>query len=121
MKKVFILPYSEALSDSDFATGYVKDMHVIYKRNYYPFNQVGNIFTFIHGFFSLDENILTEKRKDLKAKQSFEPLSTRQQKAKNLILELNQTLTSLKSKQKIKVKNKDLLIRCKNYISFYSE
>ena len=54
MKKVFVLPYSEALSDSDFATGYVKDMHVIYKRNYYPFNQEGHVFTFVHGFFSLD-------------------------------------------------------------------
>jgi len=121
MKKVFVLPYSATLDSSEFQTGYVKDMHVIYKRNYYPFNQVGDVFTFIHGFFSLDENLLIEKRKDLKAKQSFEPLSARQQKAKNLILELNQTLESVKLKRRIKVNTIKLLTNCKNYISFYSE
>ena len=121
MKKVYVLPYSATLDSSDFQTGYVKDNHVIYKRNYYPFNKVGDVFTFIHGFFSFDENLLIEKRKELKAKQSFEPLSARQQKAKNLILELNQTLDSINSKQRVKVKNIDLLTRCKNYISYYSE
>ena len=121
MKKVYILPYSATLDSSEFQSGYVKDNHVIYKMNYYPFNKVGDIFTFIHGFFSFDESLLKEKRKDLKAKQPFEPLSARQQKAKNLILELNQTLDSIQSKHRVNVKNIDLLARCKNYISYYSE
>jgi len=121
MKKVYVLPYSATLDNSEFQSGILKGDSIVYNKRYYPFNQVGDVFTFVHGFFSLDENLLKEKRKDLKAKQSFEPLSSRQQKAKNLVLELNQTLSSLKSKQKLKVKNTDLLTRCKNYISYYSE
>ena len=121
MKKVFVLPYSEALSDSDFATGYVKDMHVIYKRNYYPFNQVGDVFTFIHGFFSENKKDLIDKRNELQAKNNEVVINDRKIKANKLIFDIENAIDGLVSDSKTRLELIDTLLRCKNYISFYSE
>lgn len=117
MKKVFVLPYSEVLKDSDFVTGYLKGISVIYKKNYYPFNQIGNVFTFQHGFFSLDENMLKEKRKGLQMDNNIATQTTKISKENSLILQIEQAINILSSRSYNAPEVVEVLLRCKDYIA----
>mgnify|MGYP001372014958 FL=1 len=121
MKKVYVLPYSEVLNDSDFTSGAIKGISVIYKKNYYPFMQLGKVFTFQHGFFSLDEDALKEKRKELQESNDKNVLSDRKVKANKLIFEIENAIDGLVSDSKTRIDLINTLLSCKNYISYYSE
>ncbi len=123
MKKVFVLPYSATLDSSEFQTGILKirSNSIVYNKRYYPFNQVGRVFTFQHGFFSENKKDLIEKRNELQAKNNEVVINDRKIKANSLIFEIEQAINDLSSNSKTKVNPTDILLRCKNYISFYSE
>lgn len=122
MKKLFMLPYSEIMTDSDFNTAYVKGASIIYKKNYYPFTMVDRIyFTFAHGICHFDIDVLKNKRRELREKEKQNIIADRKVKANSLIFEIEQAINDLSSNSKTKVNPTDILLRCKNYISFYSE
>lgn len=123
MKKVFVLPYSATLDSSEFQTGILKirSNSIVYNKRYYPFNQVGRVFTFQHGFFSENKKDLIDKRNELQAKNNEVVINDRKIKANKLIFDIENAIDGLVSDSKTRLELIDTLIRCKNYISFYSE
>lgn len=118
MKKVFVLPYSATLDNSDFQTGILKGVSIVYNKRYYPFNQVGDIFTFQHGFFSENKKELVDKRNELQAKNNEAVISDRKAKANKLIFDIEDSINGLIADSKTRMELIDTLIRCKNYIAF---
>ena len=121
MKKVFVLPYSATLDSSEFQTGILKGDSIVYNKRYYPFNQVGDVFTFQHGFFSENKRYLIDKRNELQAKNNEVVINDRKIKANKLIFDIENAIDGLVSDSKTRLELIDTLLRCKNYISFYSE
>ena len=117
-----MLPYSEIMSDSDFETAYIKGDSIIYKKKYYPFNKVdGCYFSFTHGICHFDIDVLKHKRKKLQESNSKNILTDRKAKANKLIFEIGNAINYLSSNSKTKLNHIDILLSCKNYISYYSE